>query len=192
MPVLIFLIFIGILIPMEIEKTSIDGILVIRPKVFGDDRGFFLESFNADRYRDAGIDTVFVQDNLSQSKRGVLRGLHFQTGEYAQGKLVQVIKGRVWDVAVDIREGSKTYGKWFGIELSGENHTQFWIPPGLAHGFVTLEDDTVFSYKCTKMYAPEHEGGIVWNDPVLAIEWPIDPREVIVSEKDARNPKFVV
>lgn len=175
---------------MEIEKTSIDGVLVIRPRVFGDERGFFLESYNVDRYREAGIDAVFVQDNISQSKRGVLRGLHFQTGEHAQGKLVQVIKGKVWDVAVDIRGGSLTYGKWFGIELSGESHTQFWIPPGLAHGFVTLEDDTIFSYKCTQMYAPENEGGILWSDPTLNIIWPIDTKEIIVSEKDTQHGVF--
>lgn len=175
---------------MNVEKTPIDGVLVIHPDVFGDERGFFLESYNADRYAEVGIDTRFVQDNLSKSRRGVLRGLHFQTGEYAQGKLVQVITGMVWDVAVDIREGSKTYGQWFGVELSGENHTQFWIPPGLAHGFVTLEDDTIFSYKCTALYAPEHEGGILWNDPTLNITWPIPAEEILVSEKDKKHPIF--
>lgn len=172
---------------MNVEKTTIDGVLVIHPDVFGDERGFFLESYNADRYAEVGIDTRFVQDNLSKSRRGVLRGLHFQTGEYAQGKLVQVIQGKVWDVAVDIRKASKTYGQWFGVELSGENHTQFWIPPGLAHGFVTLEDETIFSYKCTALYAPEHESGILWNDPTLNIAWPIPKNEIIVSEKDRKH-----
>lgn len=175
---------------MEIEKTPIEGVLVIHPKVFGDERGFFMESYNRERYAEIGMTGNFVQDNITKSKRGVLRGLHFQTGEFAQGKLVQVIKGKVWDVAVDIRKESKTYGQWYGVELSGENHTQFWIPPGLAHGFVTLEDDTIFSYKCTALYAPEHEGGILWSDPTLNITWPIDVSEVIVSEKDARNPKL--
>lgn len=175
---------------MEIHKTSLEGVFIIQPKVFGDDRGFFMESYNAERYAEAGIDASFVQDNVSQSKRGVLRGLHFQTGEYAQGKLVQVIRGRVWDVAVDIRKDSATYGKWFGVELSADSLAQFWIPAGLAHGFVTLEDDTIFSYKCTAPYAPDHEGGIIWNDPTLKIDWPIDPREIIVSEKDAQHPLF--
>lgn len=172
---------------MDVEKTPIDGVLVIHPDVFGDERGFFLESYNRERYAQAGVDALFVQDNLSKSRRGVLRGLHFQTGEYAQGKLVQVIQGKVWDVAVDIRKESKTYGQWFGVELSGENHTQFWIPAGLAHGFVTLEDDTIFSYKCTALYAPEHEGGILWNDPTLNITWPIPAEEILVSEKDRKH-----
>lgn len=175
---------------MGIEKTSIEGVVVIHPQVFEDVRGFFLESYNEEKYTKIGISGNFVQDNLSKSKRGVLRGLHFQTGDFAQGKLVQVIRGKVWDVAVDMRKNSKTYGKWFGIELSGENHTQFWIPPGLAHGFVTLEDDTIFSYKCTALYAPDHEGGILWNDSTLNIAWPIDLKEVRVSEKDGRHATF--
>lgn len=175
---------------MKIEKTPIEGVVVIHPEVFGDARGFFMESYNTDRYRKAGIDQTFIQDNLSKSKRGVLRGLHFQTGEFAQGKLIQVIYGRVWDVAVDIRQESATYGQWYGVELSGENHTQFFIPAGLAHGFVTLENDTIFSYKCTKLYAPDYEGGIRWNDPTLSIAWPIDSKEILVSEKDARNGAF--
>lgn len=175
---------------MNVEITPLEGVLVVHPDVFGDERGFFMESYNEKRYSDIGIQGNFVQDNLSRSKRGVLRGLHFQTGEYEQGKLVQVIAGKVWDVAVDIRKESKTYGQWFGVELSGENKTQFWIPPGLAHGFVTLEDDTIFSYKCTQLYAPEHEDGILWNDPTLNITWPIDVSEVLVSEKDKKNKNF--
>lgn len=173
---------------MQIEKTPIDGLLVITPDVFGDERGFFMESFNAERYREAGIDLDFVQDNVSLSSRGVLRGLHFQRAPHAQGKLVQALRGKVWDVAVDIRNGSPTYSKWYGVELSGENHKQFWIPPGFAHGFVTLEDDTLFSYKCTEYYAPDHEDGILWNDSDLAIDWPIT--DVLVSKKDGKNKQF--
>lgn len=177
---------------MNIEKTHIEGLFVIYPQVFSDERGFFMESYNVDRYKEIGIEDTFVQDNISQSKRGVLRGLHFQSGKFAQGKLVQVVRGCVWDVAVDIREESKTYGQWFGVELSGKNHKQFFIPAGMAHGFVTLEDDTIFSYKCTKMYAPEYEGGIIWSDPTLKISWPIDVSDIIVSGKDSVHPKFIV
>lgn len=176
---------------MKTETTALSGVLVIRPDVFKDDRGYFFETYNSSRYREIGIGDRFVQDNISKSKRGVLRGLHFQFGECAQGKLVQVLRGKVWDVAVDIRKKSKTFGQWFGIELSEENHTQFWIPPGLAHGFVTLEDNTLFSYKCTQLYVPEQEGGIVWNDPTLNIAWPIEKSEVIVSERDVRQKSFV-
>jgi len=175
---------------MRVETTPIEGLLVITPDVFEDDRGCFLETYHRGRYEEAGIREAFVQDNLSVSKRGVLRGLHFQRSPHAQGKLVSVIAGRVWDAAVDIREGSPTFGKWYGVELSGENRKQFWIPAGFAHGFVALEDDTIFAYKCTDVYAKECEGGIRWDDPDLAIDWPISEDEVIVSEKDRELPMF--
>ena len=175
---------------MEIIKTSLDGLLILMPKVFEDDRGCFLETYNKHRYEESGIQDDFVQDNLSVSRRGVVRGLHFQNAPYAQGKLVSVPQGRVWDVAVDIRENAPTFGKWYGVELSGENRKQFWIPKGFAHGFVALEDDTIFSYKCSNVYAKECEGGIVWNDRDLAIEWPIEISEVVVSEKDKELPSW--
>jgi len=175
---------------MRVETTPIEGLLVITPDVFEDDRGCFLETYHRGRYEEAGIREAFVQDNLSVSKRGVLRGLHFQRSPHAQGKLVSVIRGRVWDVAVDIREGSPTFGRWHGVELSGENRKQFWIPAGFAHGFVALEGDTIFAYKCTDVYAKECEGGIRWDDPDLAIDWPISEDEVIVSEKDRELPMF--
>jgi len=177
---------------MKGETTPIEGLAIITLDVFVDERGFFMESYNKERYlEEMGIDAEFVQDNLSKSRRGVLRGLHFQRAPHEQGKLVSVICGRVWDVAVDIRPNSATYSKWHGVELSGDNHRQFWIPPGFAHGFVTLEDDTLFSYKCTDFYAPECESGILWNDPDLAIDWPIGEDEVVVSEKDKKNSNFL-
>lgn len=156
---------------MEVKKTAIEGALIIEPKVFGDERGFFLETFSAKRYRDAGIPLDFVQDNLSFSKRGVLRGLHFQN-PHAQGKLVSAPRGEVYDVAVDIRKGSPTFGKWVGVHLSGENQRQFWVPPGLAHGFVVLSEMALFSYKCTDYYSPTTEHCLKWDDPALGIEWP--------------------
>ena len=178
---------------MLIEETPIKGLVIITPDVFGDDRGFFMESFQENRYREeVGITMPFVQDNLSKSRRGVLRGLHFQKDPHAQGKLVSVISGRVWDVAVDIRKDSETFGKWHGVELSGEDHKQFWVPPGFAHGFVTLEDDTIFSYKCTDVYARECEAGIMWDDADLSIDWPIEVSDIIVSEKDEKNMSLAV
>ncbi|MFC1623462.1 dTDP-4-dehydrorhamnose 3,5-epimerase, partial [Patescibacteria group bacterium] len=156
---------------MNIEKTKIDGLLIIEPQVFGDERGFFVETYNKERYFDAGVSVEFVQDNLSKSAKGVLRGLHFQKEPSSQGKLVQVIQGRVLDVAVDIRHGSPTFGEYVSVELSGENKKQFWIPAGFAHGFVSLEDDTIFLYKCTNLYSPELEGAIMWNDRDLNIDW---------------------
>lgn len=172
---------------MKIEKTILDGVLIIEPDVFADERGYFLESFRRERYREYGIPVDdFVQENISSSKKGVLRGLHFQREPFAQGKFVQVLRGRVLDVAVDIREGSPTYGKHVMVELSEENHRQFFIPAGFAHGFVTLEDDTIFTYKVTNVYSPEHDGGILWNDPALGIDWPVE--HPIVSEKDAKHP----
>jgi dTDP-4-dehydrorhamnose 3,5-epimerase len=167
---------------MEVIKTAIDGALIIQPKVFGDDRGFFLETYSRKRYEEAGIPGDFVQDNLSFSRRGVLRGLHFQSPN-AQGKLVSVPMGEVFDVAVDIRKGSATFGKWVGVRLSGDNKRQFWVPPGLAHGFMVLSETAMFSYKCTAYYSPKDEHTILWNDPDIGIEWPI-AEGVQLSAKD--------
>ena len=175
---------------MNVIETKIKGLLILEPKVFGDDRGWFMESFNQKAFEQAlkerGLDIPqFVQDNHSYSQKGVLRGLHYQSAPYAQGKLVRVVQGRAWDVAVDIRPESITYGEWVGVELSGENHKQFWIPEGFAHGFVALEDNTQFLYKATNYYNKESEGAIVWNDPTIGIEWPVsDIAEVLVSGKD--------
>lgn len=173
---------------MKIEKTNIDGLLIIQPDVFYDDRGYFFEPFNQMKMADIGINTHFVQDNLSKSSKGVLRGLHFQKPPYAQGKLVHVIKGAVLDLAVDIRVESPTYGQYFTIELSDDNKTMFYIPEGFAHGFITLEDDTIFSYKCTNFYHKDSEGIIRWNDPNLAINWKLE--NPTVSEKDKAAPYF--
>lgn len=173
---------------MNVIKTDVEGVLIIDPKVFGDERGFFLETFQAKRYQEeAGIEIPFVQDNHSRSTRGVLRGLHFQKSK-PQGKLVRVVSGEVFDVAVDIRPDSVTYGKWAGTFLSAENKRQFWVPPGLAHGFVVLSDTADFEYKCTDYYDPTDEGCLIWNDPDLAIEWPIT--EPILSEKDKMGLLF--
>lgn len=174
---------------METEKFFIDGLILIKPKVFVDERGYFFESFNEDRYRAVGIPVDdFLQDNVSCSKRGVLRGLHFQSAPCAQGKLVSVLRGKVLDVAVDIREGSPTFGKYIAVELSSENHHQLWIPAGFAHGFLSLEDDTLFSYKVTAPYSKEHEGGIRYDDPDIGIEWPHIEGGLVVSEKDKVLP----
>jgi dTDP-4-dehydrorhamnose 3,5-epimerase len=167
---------------MEVKKTAIDGAYIIEPKVFGDQRGFFLETYSQQRYQDAGIPGTFVQDNLSLSRRGVLRGLHFQSPN-AQGKLVSAPMGEVFDVAVDIRRNSPTFGKWVGVHLSGENKRQFWVPPGLAHGFVVLSETALFSYKCTQYYAPQDEHAIMWNDPDIGIEWPL-VEGIQLSQKD--------
>lgn len=168
---------------MKVIKTKIEGAVIIEPKVHGDERGFFVETFQVERYRElAGIHLPFVQDNRSRSSYGVLRGLHFQVNR-PQGKLVRVSRGAVFDVAVDIRRESPTFGEWVGVELSEINHRQFWVPPGLAHGFVVTTETADFEYKCTDYYAPDDEASIVWNDPDLAINWPVDnPR---VSAKDA-------
>ena len=172
---------------MNVLKTAIDGVVIIEPNVFGDERGFFLETFQAERYRElAGIDLPFVQDNHSRSSKGVLRGLHFQKNK-PQGKLVRVVRGEVFDVAVDIRPGSPTYGHWAGVYLSEENKTQFWVPPGLAHGFVVLSEVADFEYKCTDYYDSSDEGSLVWNDPDVGIEWPIERiagTEIQLSAKD--------
>lgn len=170
---------------MKISETILPGVLVIEPEIHGDDRGFFLESFQVARYRDAGIDLPFVQDNHSRSQRGVLRGLHFQRTR-PQGKLVRVSRGTVYDVAVDIDPASPTYGRYVGVELSDTNHKQLWVPPGYAHGFCVLSDVADFEYKCTDYYFPEDEGGLLWNDPDVGISWPI--AEPKLSQKDKNNP----
>jgi len=170
---------------MKITETKLSGVLIIEPKVFGDSRGFFKETFQAERYREAGIEYTFVQDNYSRSQKGVLRGLHFQITK-PQGKLVSCPKGAVFDVAVDIDPESTTYGQYVGVELTEENHKQLWVPPGYAHGFCVLSETADFKYKCTDYYDPSDEGGVIWNDPDVAIEWPIaDPS---LSNKDALLP----
>lgn len=176
---------------MEVIGTAIEGVVIIEPRIFGDERGYFFESFNAAEFAaKVGIDTLFVQDNESKSKRGVLRGLHFQKGKAAQSKLVRVIAGRVIDVAVDIRRGSPTFGKHVAVELTGENHRQMFIPRGFAHGFVVLSDEALFQYKCDNLYAPQQEGAIAWDDPALGIDWQIAPDEIILSEKDKHHPRL--
>ncbi|MFO7595398.1 MAG: dTDP-4-dehydrorhamnose 3,5-epimerase [Desulfocurvibacter africanus] len=170
---------------MEVVRTDIEGVLLIKPKAFGDHRGFFLETFQAQRYGQAGIDLPFVQDNLSRSRQGILRGLHFQR-KHPQGKLVSVTRGRVFDVAVDIRPNSPTFGKWFGAILDDENHHQLWVVPGLAHGFCVMSETADFTYKCTDYYHPEDEGCLRWNDPDIGIEWPV--QIPTLSDKDAKAP----
>ena len=168
------------------NKTSIEGVYIIENQVFGDERGYFMETYQKDLFDEAGLEFNFVQDNQSRSKKGVLRGLHFQYTQ-PQGKLVRVIKGEVFDVAVDLRPGSKTYGKWEGVILSEENKKQFYIPEGFAHGFLVLSDIAEFTYKCTDFYNPGDEGGIKWDDPEIGIEWPMDDiDELILSEKDQK------
>jgi dTDP-4-dehydrorhamnose 3,5-epimerase len=174
---------------MDIIKPEIEGLLILTPRVFEDDRGAFMESFNKQKFDEAvGRKVNFVQDNQSVSKKGVLRGLHFQSPPYTQGKLVRVIKGSVIDIAVDIRKNSPTYGDYVAVELSAKNNDQFWIPEGFAHGFVALEDETMFLYKCTNYYAPQSEGTLLWNDPTLNIDWGIS--NPIISEKDAIGQEF--
>ncbi|ATA24706.1 dTDP-4-dehydrorhamnose 3,5-epimerase [Brenneria goodwinii] len=173
---------------MQVKDTRIEGVKIIQPKVFGDARGFFLETFEKRRYQEMlNIDLDFVQDNHSRSSKGVLRGLHFQRSN-PQGKLVRVVRGEVFDVAVDIRPDSPTYGAWEGVILSEENKTQFWIPPSLAHGFVVLSDVADFEYKCTDYYNPANEGCLLWNDPDVGIEWPIN--NPLLSEKDKLGKRF--
>ena len=173
---------------MDVTTTNIEGLLIIKPRFFGDERGYFFESFREDIMKSNGVTSKFVQDNQSMSSKGILRGLHFQKDPFAQGKLVRVIKGSVLDVAVDIRKKSPTYGQHFLIELNEENKTMFYIPPGFAHGFLTLEDDTLFSYKCTNYYNKESEGAIRWNSKSLNVDWGIvNP---ILSSKDATAPTF--
>ena len=171
---------------MNIIETALPGVLIIEPRVFGDSRGFFMETWNAAAFAAAGLDLAFVQDNHSRSQKGVLRGLHFQNPG-PQGKLVRVTNGAVFDVAVDLRASSPTFGQWVGVELSAENKRMFWVPEGFAHGFLTLADDTDFLYKCTAPYAPANEFTLAWNDPAVGIEWPVTGLDPIISEKDARG-----
>jgi len=172
---------------MKVIETALPGVLIIEPKVFGDPRGFFIETFQTERYRKIGITQPFVQDNHSRSQRGVLRGLHFQKTR-PQGKLVRVSRGTVYDVAVDVDPKSPTFGRYVGLELSDDNHRQLWIPPGYAHGFCVISDVADFEYKCTDLYFPEDEGGLIWNDPDVAIPWPI--AEPSLSGKDTLLPKL--
>ena len=172
---------------MNITTTSLPGVLIIEPKVFGDERGFFFESFNQATFSKAtGQDVQFVQDNHSRSAKGVLRGLHYQV-QQAQGKLVRVVRGRVFDVAVDLRRSSAHFGRWFGLELSETTHRQLWVPPGFGHGFLTLSDSADFLYKATDYYAPQHERCIAWNDPTIGIDWPLDGITVALSGKDQQG-----
>lgn len=175
---------------IEIKETYIKGVFIIEPKVFGDERGYFLESWSQRDFNAAVREIDFVQDNESKSRYGVLRGLHFQKGEYSQSKLVRVVSGRVLDVAVDIRVGSPTFGKHVAVELSGENHRQFFIPKGFAHGFAVLSEEAVFQYKCDRLYAPQAEGAIAWDDPALGIDWKIPASDIILSEKDRHHPRL--
>ena len=168
------------------ESTNIQGVYVIEPKVFGDSRGYFMETYNKEEFDKAGLKYNFVQDNQSKSHKGVLRGLHFQT-KHPQAKLVRVVSGEVFDVAVDLRKDSKTYGKWVGVILSEDNKKMFMIPRGFAHGFVVLSDSAEFTYKCDDFYHPEDDGGIMWNDPDINIKWP-DVGEIVLSEKDKKHP----
>lgn len=176
---------------IDIVKTELPGVLILEPRVFGDERGYFFESFNEREFREkTGIDIKFVQDNESKSRYGVLRGLHFQKAPYEQAKLVRVVKGRVLDVAVDIRKGSPTFGRYTAVELTGDNHRQCFIPRGFAHGFCVLSEEAVFQYKCDEYYHPEAEDAIAWDDPDIAIEWPIPANDIILSEKDKHHPRL--
>ena len=172
---------------MDVIQTSLPGVVLLQPKVYRDDRGFFLESYRADRFRDAGIPDAFVQDNHSRSQKGVLRGLHYQEPN-AQGKLVRCTRGAIFDVAVDIRKGSPTFGKWFGVELNDRSNQILWVPPGFAHGFCARADDTDVLYKVTAFYDPKSDRSIVWNDPDIGIAWPI--RDARLSPKDAAAPRL--
>ena len=171
----------------QFTKTGIEGLVVVEPKVFGDNRGYFMETYNYNDFKAAGLDMVFVQDTQSKSKKGVLRGLHFQK-KNPQGKLVRVVSGEVYDVAVDLRKGSDTYGKWYGVLLSAENKKQFYVPEGFAHGFVVMSETAEFVYKCTRFYDPSDEGGLMWNDPEIGIDWPVpENAELLLSEKDQHH-----
>ena len=171
-------------------ETPIEGLYVIETKAFGDHRGYFMETYNYNDFKNAGLKMKFVQDNQSKSTKGVLRGLHFQK-KYPQGKLVRVLNGEVFDVAVDLRKDSKTFGKWYGLILSGENKKQFYIPEGFAHGFLVLSDEAEFAYKCTDFYHPEDEGGLIWNDNQIGIKWPVGSiNNLILSDKDRNWPQF--
>ena len=171
---------------IKVTSCGMEGLYVIEPTVFYDERGYFVETYNQNDFKAEGLDMVFVQDNQSMSSRGVLRGLHYQK-QYPQGKLVRVVRGTVFDVAVDLRASSETYGKWFGVELSAENKKQFYIPQGFAHGFLVLSDVAEFAYKCTDFYHPGDEGGLIWNDPDIGVEWPIEEgMQLLISDKDQK------
>lgn len=173
---------------MEVIKSELEGVLIIQPNIFGDERGYFFESFSQQEFEEKACKTTFVQDNESKSRYGVLRGLHFQIPPLEQAKLVRVVRGRVLDVAVDIRKDSPTFARYFSIELSEENKLQLFIPRGFAHGFVVLSDEAIFQYKCDNYYSPKHEGAICWNDPRLGIDWQLPVQDIILSEKDKKNP----
>ena len=173
---------------MNVIKTDIEGVLVLEPRVFGDSRGYFFESYNAKAFEEAVGNVTFVQDNESKSSYGVVRGLHFQKPPYAQAKLVRVVKGKVLDVAVDLRKNSPTFGKYVAMELSEENHRQMFIPRGFAHGFSVLSEEVIFQYKCDNYYAPQSEGAVAWDDPDLAIDWQVPYDKVILSDKDSKHP----
>jgi dTDP-4-dehydrorhamnose 3,5-epimerase len=175
---------------MEIIKTPISDLVIVKPRVFADARGYFYETYNEKSYLEAGIDLHFCQDNQSKSSYGVIRGLHYQLNPQSQSKLVSVVKGSVWDVAVDLRTSSPTFGQWFGVELSEDNHLQFLIPQGFAHGFSVLTETAVFSYKCDNFYSPTLERGIMYNDPALAIDWRIPADKAIISDKDLKHRLF--
>lgn len=175
---------------MEVIKTDIEGVVIIEPRIFRDDRGYFFESFSQREFQEKVCNTVFVQDNESKSSYGVLRGLHFQKPPYAQSKLVRVIKGAVLDVAVDIRKGSPTFGQHVAVELTEDNHRQFFIPRGFAHGFSVLTDEVIFQYKCDNFYAPQSEGALAWDDPDLGIDWHLPAEKVILSEKDRHHSRL--
>ncbi len=175
---------------INVIRTEIPGVVIIEPKVFGDNRGYFFESWSQRDFNEQVRAVKFVQDNESKSCYGVLRGLHFQKGEYAQSKLVRVVRGRVLDVAVDIRRGSPTFGKYVSVELTAENHRQFFVPRGFAHGFVVLSEEAIFQYKCDNFYAPQAEGALAWNDPDIGIEWGIPMDKIILSEKDKSHPSL--
>lgn len=175
---------------MNIKKTDIEGLLIVEPRIFGDERGYFFESYNSGDFLEAGITNRFVQDNQSKSSYGVLRGLHLQRPPHAQAKLVRVLKGSIYDVAVDLRQGSPTYGKWFGLEISAENNLQLMIPRGFAHGFSVLSETAIVFYKCDELYHPESETGIKFDDPDLNIDWKLSADKILVSEKDSKLPSF--
>jgi len=175
---------------MTIIQTPISDLIIVEPQIFADRRGFFYETYNEQKYFEAGIKAHFVQDNMSKSSFGVLRGLHYQLSPYSQSKLVSVIEGAVWDVAVDLRKNSTTFAQWYGVELTAENHRQFFIPQGFAHGFVVLSETAIFTYKCDNFYSPAHERGIIFNAQTLKIDWKIPENQMIVSEKDLKHPIF--
>ncbi|WP_320914344.1 dTDP-4-dehydrorhamnose 3,5-epimerase [Butyricimonas paravirosa] len=175
---------------MKVIETEIEGVFILEPRVFGDDRGYFFESFSLKHFEEKVSKTVFVQDNESKSKYGVLRGLHYQLPPYTQAKLVRVVKGRVLDVAVDIRKGSPTFGKYVAVELSEENKLQFFLPKGFAHGFAVLSEEAIFQYKCDEYYAPDYEGAICYDDPDLEIDWRLPLEDIILSEKDKKHPRL--